>query len=164
MKSFRLGFTALAVLLVMTGAPPAHAAESTAICSGTWQMSFSPGVSATPTKSAFTTNGETGTINCVGSLKGLQITGPGTFGQEGIFEGTCLQGTASSVITVTIPTSAGPEKLSFVDNMLTGPGFGFKFSDSLVGPMGFLFYPIVGNCVTAPVTQIAVVGQGVLKS
>lgn len=150
MKSFRLGLAALVLLLVMTISPAVNAAESVATCYGAWHMSFSPGVGATQAKSTFTTNGETGTITCVGSLEGHQITGPGTFGQEGVFEGMCLQGTASSTITITIPTSGGPQKLSFVNNMVTGPGFGFKFSESLVGPMSFAFLPIAGDCLTAP--------------
>jgi hypothetical protein len=73
-------------------------------------------------------------------------------------------GTGSATLSVTIPTSAGPEKVTFPVTIQYSPGIGFKYSDSLEGPFTFLFYPSIGNCVTAPVMEAVQIGQFVLKS
>jgi hypothetical protein len=129
-----------------------------------WHVSFSPGVGLTSQKTTATTHGETGTINCVGAINGHDVTGPGTLGLEGVIRGTCLGGTGSATLSLTVATSAGSEKVSFPATITWGPGVGFKFSDSLVGPLTFAFYPTVGDCVTTAATEAVQVGEFVLKS
>ena len=164
MRSFRLVLAALVVFVLIPAAPAFSATESSATCVGTGHISFSPGVGISSQKSTFTTQGQTGALNCVGMVKGSAVTGPGTFGEVGVLEGTVLGGTGSGSMSVIIPTTAGPASLTIPFTMTTGPGFGFKFSDSLAGPLTFLFYPTVGNGITAPVTEIAVVSVFFLKS
>lgn len=166
MKSFGLGLAATILLVLMPASPALSAAESesTASCYGTERISFSPGISTTSQEQTFTTHGETGTINCYGRVKGHEVTGPGTFGEDGVLEGTCSGGKGSSIISVTIPTSAGSEKLSLRATFTYGPGYGSKYGDSLMGPLTFVYYPTQGDCVTAPVTEGAFSAQGFLKS
>ena len=89
---------------------------------------------------------------------------PGTLGQEGVVDGTFLTGTGSGTKSATIPTAAGAQKMSFSFTMIYVPGVGLKSSDALMGPLTFVFYPSVGNGVTEPVTEIAVVAEFALKS
>jgi hypothetical protein len=148
----------------MDASPALSAGGSTATCSGTWHVSFSsPGVGITPQRVTFASHGAT--LICVGTVAGSPVTGPGTFGEEGVLGGTCLMGTGSGTLSVTIPTSAGLAKMRNVAFRLsTGPGFGFKYSDLFIGPLIFVYLPTQGNCVTAGVTEIAAVAQFVLKS
>ena len=172
-KMNRLVFTAaFAAALLLGAAVPAGAitimgvsvAESVAICTATWRISFAPGVSLTPQTSTFTTHGETGTIDCVGNINGYPATGQGTTGTEGVYHATCLGGTGSENVSVTVPTSAGPQKLSFPTTLTVGPGIGTKASDSLVGPGVFAYLPTQGDCVTGPVTEIFVEAVLVVQS
>jgi hypothetical protein len=164
MRPLRLGLAALVVFLTMGASPALSAGVSTASCTGTWRVSFSsPGVGLAPNRVTFVNHDAA--LICVGSVAGSLVTGPGAFSEEGVLEGTCLTGTGSATFSVTVPTLAGPATLRNVPfRMSTGLGFGFKYSDSFLGPLAFVFVPTKGNCVTSAVTEIAVVAQFVLKS
>jgi hypothetical protein len=151
-----LGLVALAL--------PTHstaAARSIAHCRHTWIDSISPGVSMKRQKVDLTSNGETGTIRCRGFVEGKRVTGPGTFGEVGTFDGTCAGGTGSATFSFTLPTTAGPVKLR-IPVTFTVMGFGSTTSD--VFPGKFLFDPLAGNCLTAPITRIRVFRAGTLKT
>jgi hypothetical protein len=164
MKSFGLGLAALVVLVLLPIAPALSATQSTATCFGTWRVSFSPGVGVSSQRATFTTNGQTGTISCVGAVKRSAVTGPGNFGEVGFLEGTMIGATGVATMSLNIPTAAGLASLRIPFTMTTGPGFGFKYSDSFNGALTFLFAPTLGNGITAPVTEIAVVSVFSLKS
>ncbi|MGH2688537.1 MAG: hypothetical protein ACRDKW_06995, partial [Actinomycetota bacterium] len=66
-----------------------------ASCIGSWPVSLTPGLTATPQQSDFTSHGESGNITCSGTVKGHAVTGPGTFGLEGVLQGTCLMGSGT---------------------------------------------------------------------
>lgn len=136
-------------------------AESTATCVHRWTDSLSPGLTTTPGKAAFTSHGETGTIDCYGEVRGQRVTGTGTFGEEGVFEGTCAFGSSSAVFSFTIPTAGGPAKFE-MPVTFTYAGFGSTSSD--VFPGAFAIIPTAGDCLTTPITKVAVTRVGSLKS
>ena len=164
MKAIRLVVGAVTFLAMMTVSPPARAAEDNgAFCSAVWHNSFSPGVTMVPQRGTLTTNGETGTINCVGTINGYEVTGPGTFGQDAIFEGTCGILTGASTLSMTIPTDGGSAHVSARATWTASLGSGLKFSDSFIGPLTFVGVPTEGNCITAGVTGLDVVGWFLIK-
>ncbi|MGH2688955.1 MAG: hypothetical protein ACRDKW_09140 [Actinomycetota bacterium] len=92
------------------------------------------------------------------------MTGTGSFVQEGSLEGTVLMGAGGGTEVLTVPTTAGPETVTFVYTLEYGPGYGIKHSDSLVGPYTFLFVPTEGDGITSPVTRITATGWFIVKS
>jgi hypothetical protein len=114
-----------------------------------------PGLSLSPSYLTFTSHGETGSINYVGSVNGHAVTGPGTLGHDGVADGTCLSGTGSAVAMMTIPTTGGsvhmriPVEFSFVGGVGQKPAGAF--------PGAFLFHPTRGDCVTTPLTEFGTV-------
>jgi hypothetical protein len=167
MKSFGLGLALLMLVVSPLAAPASAGGGSTAVCHGTWEVTFSPGLStAANSNIAMTTHGETGTINCTGSVRGHRVTGPGTIGKEGVLRtpGACTGVHGSGTMSMTIPTDGGAQKLSFPINVDGVPGFVAHTSDALLGPLSGVVRPIVGNCVTEPLTRFAVLGEGVVKS
>jgi hypothetical protein len=160
MKSSRIILTGLLMIGTSVGPSlPAASAQSTAICLGEHTVSFSPGITTASGKTSYTTQG--GTIWCVGEIHGRQVTGPGTFGQEGVLDGNCLYGSGSGTVFITIPASGGSAKLTIPHKIMFVPGVGTKSADQLSAM--FEFFPTEGNCVAAPITEIAVVQQTVLK-
>lgn len=165
---------ALTPLLVGSVAPvTAASAEEPTHCSFTKVVTISPGFSTTPTSGTFTTNGENGRIECDGPVNGKQTIGVGSIGTEGRYgtEGpdTCTSGTeGTGVDSFTIPTADGPEHLigeyTFTagdppkkgDGVISGEFKGEKFSGTVE------LMPMEGDCVTAPITKVRAVGEGVL--
>lgn len=152
----------LAPVAMMPGPAPAAAAGSTAICFHQWTDTLTPGATSGPQHAAFSSHGETGVIQCSGTVRGLQITGQGTFGEEGSVEGSCSSGTGQAVFSFTLPTSGGAQHFQVPVTFTFGPGLGQTSSD--VFPGAFAVRPVKGDCVTTPVTEIAVSRLGVLQS
>jgi hypothetical protein len=129
---------------------------------------ITPGISMTPTRNHLTTNGETGVINCVGSINGHEVTGPGTWGVDHpigpgpLGEATCLQSSAAGgKFLYTVPTRHGQ---LHVEGALayTHVGTGGTISgqaDAITFSGTFRFQPKAGNCVTTPVTAVTVEGN-----
>ena len=61
-----------------------------------------------------------------------------------------------------LPTSGGAQHFQFPVTFTFGPGLGQTSSD--VFPGAFAVRPVKGDCVTTPVTEIAVSRLGVLQS
>jgi hypothetical protein len=133
---------------------PASAAPSTATCSGSWKVTFAPGLGTTSQEVEFRAEG--GTIHCLGAIDGSPVTGPGTLAEHGRILGTALAGTGSGVTTVDIPTTSGQKSISFAETLSYGPGVGVKKSDALAGPFIFTFLPTSGDGILNPVTEITV--------
>jgi hypothetical protein len=140
---------------------PAAAAKSTAHCSHQWIDTLSPGVSMQRQKVAFSSHGQTGTIRCHGSVDGRRVTGPGTFGEEGTYDGTCSSGTGTATFSITLPTDQGRLELR-MPVAFTFTGFGITTSKAFPGVFGFA--PLAGDCLTAPITKVAIFRVGTLKS
>lgn len=164
MKGIRWLLAALVLAALVPAAPAWAVSDSLAYCVGTWDVRFSRGVGTAPGSAEFSTRGPTGTVECSGEVEGEAITGTGTFAKAGLFEGTCLSGTGAGRIQITVPTTGGPKHLDITFTMTTGPGIGFKYSDSFAGPLTFVFVPVEGNCVLSPVTRIAVFGTFTLQT
>jgi hypothetical protein len=165
----------LAAALLLTGVPTAGAATtfggtatvrvatgSRAVCVAEFRNTLSPGVSLVPATVAYTSGGKTGSIKCVGSVNGHAVTGPGTIGDKGIAQGTCASGSISGVLSMTIPTVAGPVNLEIPAVGTFAAGVGLRPTGQFPG--GFVFVPTRGNCVLTPATEIAVVVHGILST
>jgi hypothetical protein len=160
----------LAALVLPLMAWPAHAQGGTAAdCSITVRVRFSPGVSLTPTSGVEATGGETGLISCSGTFDGHRVTGPGSFGYEGMFTRiTCLSDRAplSGTYSMTIPTDAGSlhftgaiadARIAAIDHFtLTQPGGRFGGIAVIV--------PTMGDCFVTPLTEILIYMAGSFTS
>ena len=155
-----------AVLLgAFVPAVPGSAAHDLAVCTGDFEVSISPGLWLTPGSATYTTDGEAGTIACVGFVGGKQVTGAGTLAAAGVFGlftgAVCPQGIGGGTFFLTVPTADGPMKVTS------------DYTFSWAGPAGaltgrtmsgtFEFTPIEGDCVSAPVTGATIHTRGVLR-
>jgi len=154
-----LAAAALAALPVS----PARAAEdgeSIAYCFHAWTDTADPGVSAEPGETTFTSNGEKWKLRCNGMVRGHRVTGPGTFGEYGVIEGSCVAGQGEVNFSFTIPTDGGEQKFQLKFPFVYGPGGGTASTDDFPGV--FAFYPKTGDCMNRPVTEFEVVRNAVL--
>jgi hypothetical protein len=139
------------------------APASQAVCIGQWQDTVTPGIALTPSTATFTSNGPTGEITCVGSVKGHAVTGPGTLAEQGTVQGTCASGSGSGLLAITLPTDGGPVSLIIPAIFTFVGGVGLRSSPPTF-PGGFIFVPTRGDCVATPVTAIAIVLHGTLMT
>jgi hypothetical protein len=156
----RIGGVLSAILLTGLVSAPAHAQGGTsAVCTFVFSLNISPGLSLTPTWSTFGTSGENGTVICVGTFNGHQVTGPGSAGvhNDSTVFGTCLSDHGSGKFSMSLPTDAGSVR------------FEGTFRESSIGPAGEVsgtipgatftgvefFLPTEGDCVLNPATVIA---------
>lgn len=153
---------ALAAIVPSLHASPAAAAGSSAACVHRWTDTVSPGTTTATQRVVFSSHGETGTIRCSGTVQGRQVTGPGTFGEEGVIEGSCSSGRGQALFSITLPTDGGPVHLRIPVTFTLGPGGGQTAGD--VFPGAFVVRPVKGDCVTTPATEIAVTRFGLLQS
>src|ERR1044072_8716804 len=113
-----------AAALTVLPISPARAADSIAYCFHTWTDTATPGVSTTPARSRFTSGGEKWDLICQGRVKGHEVTGWGTFGEDGVIEGTCSAGQGEVNFAFTIPTPGGVQKVRLSFPFVYGPGGG----------------------------------------
>jgi hypothetical protein len=154
-------FVALMLAGVCVIAGPAHAAD-TAICTASHPLTLIPGLTLTPGQHGYT-NHSVGTINCLGSLNGHQIVGPGSIAEDGNLFGNCVQGTGSGTVRLSIPIAGGTkfpvsEKYTFRYVGIVGTFSGPTYSGA------FEFLPQSGDCLLTPLTQVAVLAQGTITS
>lgn len=149
---------AVAMAVLPTG--QARAASGVAWCTYSWTDTASPGVGATPSRTQFTSNGEKWPLPCQGLVRGSQVTGPGTFGEDGVIDGSCSSGSGVVNFSFTIPTAAGPQKFRLTFPFVYGPGGGTARTDAFPGV--FVFFPKKGDCINAPVTEFEVHRSAVL--
>ena len=156
---------------VMPGLPATLASAGTP-CTFEYDVVASPGLSTSPSSGTITSNGETGTVDCKGPVNGQQPTGVGTAGFEGRYgtndADTCQSGgEGDGVISMTIPTANGPERIR---NNLTydygavsaGTPFSIKFEgDRMSGTLEIT--PTQGDCASKPITKGHVKGKGTLR-
>jgi hypothetical protein len=93
-------------------------------------------------------------------VRGQQVTGPGTFGEEGFLQGSCSSGNGMVNFSFTIPTTAGQQRFHLAFPFTFGPGFGGSSNDAFPGV--FFFSPKTGDCVTTPVTEVNIARAAVL--
>ena len=141
--------------LVLLPSGPVAAADSVAYCFHQWTDTASPGVGAATARSTFTSNGEKWPLICQGRVRGHEVTGPGTFGEDGVIEGTCSSGSGEVNFSFTIPTSGGEQRFRLTFPFVYGPGGGTARTTDFPGV--FVFYPKAGDCINGPVTEFEVV-------
>ena len=148
------------VVLTLLPTAPAQAAGSIAYCFHAWTDTASPGVGANAGRSQFTSNGEKWELLCQGTVRGHPVTGPGTFGEDGVIDGSCSSGSGTVNFSFTIPTAGGAQKFRLTFPFVYGPGGGTARTTDFPGV--FLFYPTAGDCLNAPVTEFNVVRNAIL--
>ena len=164
MRKARLRASALlGALLAVFPLPAATSQEGGAFCTYTASFRISPGLSATPSTGRFTSNGRTGSADCQGQLRGRQVTGRGTFGLSGNYDGGCALYGISGRFSSRFPTSRGQlrHEGSF-EGTGSGPQFGLVSASSRGEEFQgtFQFTPTRGDCVTTPITEGRVTVQG----
>lgn len=137
-------------------------ADDNAVCTVSGSLTLKPGLTLMSGKSKYFSHGYDGTIDCHGSVKGYQITGPGTLTNRGTISGSCSQSMGNGRFIARIPTDGGairlPGKYSFQTFGAAGPFSGPVFSGT------FEFLAEAGDCVSAPLTRVTVVAQGILTT
>ncbi len=147
-------------------APAAAQAASvtSALCVNRLTLTISPGFSLTPTSGTETTNGDTGAILCVGTIRGHRITGPGTIAVDTTYvASTCLSEFSSGVVRVTIPTTAGPERIDgalAVRRTALLVSVEVSAADTRFSGIGVAI-PTIGACLLTPLqhAQISIAGS-----
>jgi hypothetical protein len=160
--------TVLALGTIATG--PAGGAASGTSCTFEVDVVASPGLS-TSGSSGTVGSEKDGTAACNGPVNGKQPSGPGTVGFKGRYgtkdPDTCQAGgEGDGVLTLTIPTSDGSQK---IDNKETYTYGAFKAGTAFSGEFKgdrmsgtFEVQPIDGDCASKPVTKFRVKGKGTL--
>ena len=161
-----------AILAAGLVAPPVGAAESGTPCTFEVDATLSPGMSRSPSSGTFETNGESGTLDCQGSVGGQPVTGPGTFGAEGRYgidgdgdDCRSRHGRGDGTGHFTIPVDGGsrhvddPFTMSYrvegrrVVGEITGERFTGTFDVTRAD----------GDCLRSPITRIRLQGKGLLR-
>ncbi|HUR73802.1 MAG TPA: hypothetical protein VMZ00_05965 [Sporichthya sp.] len=154
---------AASVLLAMWAAPAGAAGPEgpvAARCGFSYAPAISPGIGMAPGAGTVSSGGESGTVDCTGSLDGHEITGPGTWGFEGVVSrASCAEGgEGTGLILMTVPTDAGSQHFEEAIDFAFGPAGTYP---PLVGDwVGqrttgiYVVTPAEGDCVTAPVTRV----------
>lgn len=161
-----------ALLTVGLMAPPVGADEPGTPCTFEADVTLSPGLSRSPSTGSFTTNGESGALDCQGDVGGAPASGPGTFGADGRY-GTggngvscdSRQGQGDGTAHYTIPVDGGsrhvddPFTLTYrVDGRsVVGEITGRRFSGT------FDVTKANGDCYWHPITKIHIKGKGHLR-
>ncbi len=162
------GPMALLVLLagsVAVASPASSAEESQLDCTGKNNVLIKPGIGATATAAASYQSTEAGVLDCVGSIQGKKLTGPGQYATVGQFakDATCSYGSGTGVLRMVLGTDSGPLQIDapfkFTYPALptgAGPMVGkMQFeNDDYAGK--FSFTPTKGDCVQTPVTALRI--------
>lgn len=159
-----------AALLAVAAALPASGAAAakppSAVCTNTFTATVTPGFSSTPGAGKLTTNGQTGSIECFGTIGGQRITGTGTLGfVERHTAGTCRGHRGTGRVHLVIPTTAGSADLvGTLSVRRTGLTVRAKvrFPRLRYSGNGVIF-PRLGDCMTTPLEQVRVTMTGTLR-
>jgi hypothetical protein len=161
----------LVTLMIAAGlaVTPARADESGTPCTFEVDVSLSPGLSREPSSGTFESNGESGNLDCRGSVGGQPATGQGTFGAEGRY-GTdgdgddcrSKDGQGDGTAHFTVPVDGGthhvddPFTMTYRVNGRTVVGeiTGQRFRGT------FDVTQAEGDCLWKPVTRIRIKGEG----
>lgn len=163
----------IAVLAVALTAPPVEAAEEAGTpCRFEVDVTLSPGLSRSPSSGTFDSRGESGRVDCDGSVGGQPVTGRGTFGAEGRY-GTdgdgddcrSRKGTGDGTMHFTLPVEGGshhvddPFTMTYrVDGRsVVGEITGRRFTGT------FDVTKADGDCVWNPIRKIRLRGEGLLS-
>lgn len=159
--------SAIAIAGSLTGFARPAAADAGTTCTGSYDITLAPGLSVTANSGTFSTGGQPGTLSCDGPINGVAVTGPGTWGEAGRYgvakPYACADASGDFVqrTDLSLPTAAGPVHLVIDPTAgtfgpLQGGGvLGGRF-DSPRMHGTFTVLPLIGDCVSAPITRMHV--------
>ena len=164
----RRAAVAAALVAVALAAGPAHGASAppSAVCTNTFTASITPGFTPRPGAGKLSSNGQTGTIECFGTIGGQRVTGPGTLGfVERHKSGSCRGHTGSGRVHLVIPTTAGAKDMV---GTLAVRRSGLMVRVTVRFPGVFysgngVVFPRLGDCTSTPLEQIKVTMTGSLR-
>lgn len=145
---------------------PARAGGATNVtCTFELVTHFSPGFTLTETSGTDQSAGESGFIDCTGTIKGNRVTGRGSAGNAGVYTATCFVDRGSGRYFFTVPTNGGPLR---VEGTYTYERVGLVLVGNLVQPdarghMTLVVVPTKGDCLTTPITEALAKGVAVLN-
>ena len=151
--------------IAVPGAAPAGAGDATsAVCVTTFQATIAPGFTMTPAAGKLTSRGQTGSLDCFGTIDNQRITGVGTMGfVERHASGTCRGHVGTGRVHLVIPTAAGNKDLvGRLSVRRTGLTVRVKvrFPGARFSGSGVIFP--MGDCAAAPLERIKVTITGAL--
>jgi hypothetical protein len=158
-------YTIPAMMLAVFGSFPVHAATAGAaeetLCVADGELTFSPGLSNSPSSGTFTTQGLTGSTTCKGPINGHQPTAAGVRGEEGRYglsgPSTCDSGTDGTyTLSFKIPTTGGDQVVADTGVFRAGGLQGGFLTGTFTGERmhgTFQLMPLVGDCVNSPISR-----------
>ena len=125
-----------------------------------------PGFTPTPSAGTLTSNGQTGSIECFGTIRGQRVTGPGTLGfVQRYTGGSCRGHVGTGKLHLVIPTAAGNVDtvgtLAVRRTALT-VRVKVRFPGLRYSGNGVIF-PRLGDCASTPLEQVKVTMTGTLR-
>jgi hypothetical protein len=155
-----------ALTIALLAAAPAQAAVGTAaVCTTHFMATITPGFSMTAGSGTFTTNGQTGSMNCIGKIGGDRVTGPGSVAVEESYTGACASHTGTGTVHVVIPTTGGSKDMVGAltlrrTGLVVHPEVRFPGARYIgVG----ISVPRQGNCLVTPLRRALVLMVGVIR-
>lgn len=157
--------------LICAGALGAAAAQGaapppSAVCTKTFTNTIAPGFTPKPKAVKISSNGQTGSIECFGTIGGERVTGPGTLGiTVRRARGSCRGHTGTGRVRLVIPTTAGTkDTVGTLAVRRTGltlrvtvnfPGLRYRGNG--------VVFPRLGDCTSTPLEQVRVTMTGTLR-
>jgi hypothetical protein len=153
------GLMAIGIMASVFTAAPAQGAQQGTECNATAILTFTPGLSETPTSGTHT--GRDGTEECNGPIQGEQPTGPVTVDFDGRYgtrdPDTCSGGGEGwGVANHYVPTKDGTKTFRVIFTVKFGGIAGSLVSGTFDGDYysgSFTFRPLQGDCINSPVTK-----------
>jgi hypothetical protein len=167
-----VGSVLMVAVLLGPQSAPVTAAEAGTPCAFEVDVTLSPGLSRSPSSGTFTSQGESGTLDCQGNVGGQPATGRGTFGTEGHYgtdgDGDDCQskdGRGDGTAHFTVPVQGGSQHVDDPFTMtyridgrsVVGEITGRRFTGT------FDVTRADGDCLWRPVTKIRLKGKGNLR-
>jgi hypothetical protein len=150
------------------GAADGHAAAGppSAVCTNTFTATITPGLTSKPGAGKISTHGQTGSIECFGTIRGQRVTGPGTLGfVERHHGGTCRGHIGTGRVHLIIPTTAGSKDMVgtlSVRRTALSVHVTVRFRGVRYRGNGVIF-PRLGDCASTPLEQVKVTMTGSLR-
>ena len=163
----QIAITALAtVAAIIPASAEAASKPPSAVCTNTFTATVTPGFTPKPGAGKLTSNGQTGTIECFGTIAGRRVTGPGTLGfVERHSSGSCRGHVGTGRVRLIIPTASGEAnlvgRLSVRRTALT-VRVRVRFPTIDYRGNGVIF-PRLGDCASTPLEQVKVTMTGTLR-
>jgi len=157
---------ALFAAALLAAAPAQAAGGTSAVCTNEFTATITPGFSFIPSSGTQTTNGETGSIVCVGEIAGHRVTGRGSIGYVLPYAAaTCASEAGSGTVRATVPTTAGNRHLVgtlAVERTALAIRADVQFSGMRYRGLG-VAVPRQGDCLLTPLRQVSIVLTGTLS-